>query len=54
MIEFMEKLARYVDEMAGNGFDDAQEPMMDAYEKFGVDINQPDPFEKLIKKMRGY
>lgn len=54
MSEYMEKFIRYVDEMAGNGFDDARELMMDSYEKFGIDINQPSPLEKLIKKMRGY
>lgn len=52
MNEFIEKCIRMVDEMAGEGFDQCSDLMLEAYEKHEISLDRTYPLEHLIKKLK--
>lgn len=51
MPEIIEKFIRYVDDMAGQEFDDAERLMRKAYKAAGIDIHQDDALDLLIEHL---
>lgn len=51
MPEIIEKFVRYVDDLAGQEFDDAERLMFKAYKAAGVDPHQDDALDLLIEHL---
>lgn len=49
MTDFLERCIRYVSEMAGEGFDDAEALMTEAFKKAGIKPDDPDALGKLLE-----
>lgn len=50
--ELLEKLIRYVDDMAGCGFEDAEKLMYELWEKYEIEVTDG-ALERLIEKIKG-
>ena len=51
MVEMIERLIRYVDDMAGCEFEDASELMLDMFEKYNITLTDG-ATDKLIEKIK--